>query len=282
MSSTQIVSQEQQGLVDRFFDDSADYWNRVYADTDVTSMIYQYRRDVTLQWIRGLGLPPSALVADIGCGTGATAVLLAQAGFEVHAVDRVVSMLELTNRNALNAGVSGRIKTLAGDVHALDIPSNTYNVVVALGVLPWLHSPELGLSEMVRIARRGGLVILSADNAWRIANILDPAHHPWMSPFRRVLGNLLRCVTPRGCSNDTNLARMQSLAEVDGMLAKARLCKLRSMTLGFGPLSLLGRELLPDQLGVRLNRVLQNYADRGVWPLYLAGAHYIVLAQKQP
>ncbi len=281
MNSGHTLSQYQQGLVDEFFGGSADYWDRLYANTDVISTIYQYRRDVTVRWIRELGVRSPALVADIGCGSGATAVLLAQAGFQVHAIDRVISMLELTARNSLVAGVSDRITTKEGDVHTLNVPSNTYDVVVALGVLPWLHSPHMGLREIARVTRPGGAVVLSADNRWRMAHILDPAYHPWISPVRRAMGNLLRRICGRGFPGSTTLVRMQSLAEVDLMLAQAGLEKLRGMTMGFGPLSLLGREVLPDRLSIRINSLLQRYADRGLWPLAQTGAHYLLLARKQ-
>jgi len=60
-------------------------------------------------------------VLEIGCGTGRTAIPLAEAGFEVIGVDLHEGMLELARRKAEEAGA--KIRWIAGDAAALNLPS---------------------------------------------------------------------------------------------------------------------------------------------------------------
>ena len=47
-------------------------------------------------------------------------------------------------------------------------PQNTeqFPLVVALGVIPWLHSPTKALSEMARVLERGGYLVVNADKLY--------------------------------------------------------------------------------------------------------------------
>lgn len=57
---------------------------------------------------------------DLGAGTGAMAVKLAQVGFQVTVVDNSKAMLALTESAAAQAGLSHRISVLPGDVSSTD------------------------------------------------------------------------------------------------------------------------------------------------------------------
>ena len=68
--------------------------------------------------------------------------------------------------------------------------------------------------------------------------------------------------------------------ELDRILAAAGLEPVAGATFGFGPFTLLGRRLLPDPVGVRVDASLQSLADRGVPGVRSAGAQYLVVARK--
>ena len=101
-------------------------------------------------------LPPRSEVLEVGCGAGLTTVALAQRGLRVHAIDPVPTMIELTQWHAAEAGLSGAVDAGLGDVHALPFDNDAFDLVVALGVLTWLHSPLIALQEMARVTRTRG------------------------------------------------------------------------------------------------------------------------------
>src|SRR5215469_10254389 len=149
-----------------YFRSVAENWERLYEDKHLTARIYQERKDMTLDWIEGFSLPDSARVLDLGCGAGYTAVALARRGYRVHAVDSEQTMLDIASRHAQAAGVS--VSLAIGDAHELQFEDDTFDVVVALGLIPWLHSPQEVLRELRRVIRAGGFLVISSDNCRRL------------------------------------------------------------------------------------------------------------------
>jgi 2-polyprenyl-3-methyl-5-hydroxy-6-metoxy-1,4-benzoquinol methylase len=67
--------------------------------------------------LAGIGLPPGAVVIDVGCGSGWTSLFLAEAGYEVVGYDLVPANVELARARALRWGSSARFEI--GDMERL-------------------------------------------------------------------------------------------------------------------------------------------------------------------
>jgi SAM-dependent methyltransferase len=59
--------------------------------------------------------------------------------------------------------------------------NETFDLVISLGVLSWLHSPAVAVKEMARVARAGGEVIVTWLNAADLPYLLDPRRSPMLS-----------------------------------------------------------------------------------------------------
>jgi ubiquinone/menaquinone biosynthesis C-methylase UbiE len=208
------------------------------------------------------------------------AIALAQRGYHVHAIDSTEAMIELACRHAEESGVTDLLSLKVGDVYSLAFADLSFDVVIALGVLPWLEQPEIAVQEMARVTKPGGHVILTADNRVRLNNLLDPWLNPALAPLKRRVKEVLDRVRLRRLSLKDTGAKSHSCRFIDEAMARAQLAKSRSMTLGFGPFSLLRHTIFPEPLGTALYHRLQRLADRNV-PLFRStGAHYLVLARK--
>ena len=141
------------------------------------------------------------------------------------------------------------------------------------GVIPWLHSPGTAVDEMARVLRPGGNLVLTADNRVRLVCLTDPRSMPGLAPLR--LARLAGRRQPR-----PDVSRLDFPNSVDGLLLRSGLRRVARRTVGFGPLTFLGRHLLDDARGIRVNRRLQALADRGVPGVKWTGWHYIVHAVK--
>jgi SAM-dependent methyltransferase len=145
--------------------------------------------------------------------------------------------------------------------------------------LPWSHSPARAIAELTRVLEPGGYLIVTWDNRARLNALLDPALTPMLRWPRRVfhsavdpfLGRTERIEVPQ---------RMYSSEAMHRVLASEGLNVLRERAVGFGPFTLMKRRVLPSEAGVKLQRRLQRFADRGVRPVRATGAHMVVLAQK--
>jgi 2-polyprenyl-3-methyl-5-hydroxy-6-metoxy-1,4-benzoquinol methylase len=272
-----ISERDPQAVVDTFFDQDAANWEAIYERHDVFSVIHQHRRQIALDWVRELKLSPATRVLEIGCGAGLVSVELARRGFDVAAVDSTLAMVELARRNAVRAGV--QLSVGPADAHRLvGHADEMYGLVIALGVIPWLHSPELAIAEMARVLQRGGHLIVNASNRGRLQHLIDPLLTPALGRARRAARTMLKGRRPE--PEATSIYTLHWPRQFDAMLLRHTLHRTHAQTFGFGPFTFMGRKLVSEGGSVRLHVKLQSLADRKLPLLRSTGAQYIVLADK--
>ena len=280
-SGTRFDPSSRQSSVNNYFAAQSDFWRDIYGSKDVYALIHQERHAQVLAWVDELGLPSGSCVLDAGCGAGLTATALAQRGLRVHATDAAPAMVDLARRHAAETGVGDRVELGTADVQKLPFEEGTFDLVVALGVIPWLPSPSEAVNEIARVTRPGGRVIVNFDNVRRLNYTLDPKFNRRLGGVRetakRALRRVDRLATPVGV-----VPSLHSPEDIDGFLSSAKLTKAETRTLGFGPFTFLGRGLLPEALGLRVHRYLQMRADRGSRALRFRGSQHLVLARRSP
>ncbi len=104
-------------------------------------------------------LRPGQRLLDVGSGPGTITVDLAEriAPGRVIALETSEDALMLTRAEAERRGCS-TIDFAVGDVHALDFPSASFDVVHAHQVLQHVADPVTALREMMRVCKPGGVV----------------------------------------------------------------------------------------------------------------------------
>jgi ubiquinone/menaquinone biosynthesis C-methylase UbiE len=270
----------EQNWFDEYFRKNAHYWKRIYEEErDVYALIHQQRMARVKELVDQLHLPPNTRILEVGCGTGLTTIAMAERGYRVEAMDSVPAMIELTRQLAAEARVSERVTERVGDCHRLVYPSNSFQVLIAMGVTPFLHSLPMAMSEFARVLTPGGHLIVNADNRWRLNKLMDPLLTPLLSPFRGLVKAVRQFLAGRASPSSNYSTHMYSPREFDAILAGAGLRVVSSSMLGFGPFSFCGLGL-PNFLGLPLHRTLQTLADFRLPVLRSAGSQYIVLATK--
>ncbi len=234
-----------QGVLNAYFRQQAPYWADIYDSSGIKESIHQERLRAALVMVDTIGLPRQARILDVGSGAGLASVAMAGRGFLVDAVDPCHAMVEATRGRAAEAGVQSRIITATGDVHALPFPDQSFSLVVALGVLPWL--PEIGkpIREIARVLRPGGHVIVSVDSLWQVRQALDPLRSPLLWWPKRIVRRLLQLKYTAG-----GLARPTSIRAFRRALRGADFNELRGTAIGFGPLTFFDQEILPRSAGL--------------------------------
>ncbi|MCK4873109.1 MAG: metalloregulator ArsR/SmtB family transcription factor [Phycisphaerales bacterium] len=102
-------------------------------------------------------LPPDITVADLGCGTGNAAELLAPHVREVIAVDVSGSMLKAARKQLRGFG---NVTFKQADVCDLPLKDDSIDAAVCVLVLHHIENPAEALGEMCRIVRPGGSAII--------------------------------------------------------------------------------------------------------------------------
>jgi ubiquinone/menaquinone biosynthesis C-methylase UbiE len=105
-------------------------------------------------------------VLDLACGVGRLTVPLARTDALVTAADNSPEMLERCRANVASAGMSHNVRFEQGDAIDLSFPSESFDVVVCLGLLEHLP-PDVcrkAVLEIGRITRVGGVAVLIMNN----------------------------------------------------------------------------------------------------------------------
>lgn len=126
---------------DRMFDHEDHYW------------WYVSRRELVVEMVRGLKLPPGARILDVGCGTGATAAALGALG-QVAGADFSPLALERCRRRGLHDLVQAAAERLPLCPRSVD-------VIVATDILEHLDDDLAALEEFHRLLKPGGYAVIS-------------------------------------------------------------------------------------------------------------------------
>lgn len=270
-----------QASVNDHFESAAPDWEQIYREVSFYGRIYQDRMAMALQWIEQVQLPGSAHLLEIGCGAGFATAALAMRGYRIDALDSVAAMINLTSKRLAETGTAKRVRVVRADARHLPMPDNSFDLVLALGVLPWLDDSLAAVREMARVTRPGGYVLVSADNKPRLDEILDPTRAPILKPVRRYVASALRAAKLLPPPRQWPKIHRHSRRELDSILSAAGLDKLRGVTVGFGPFTLFGKSLLPDPMGIKVHRLLQAAANRELPIVSFYGMQYLVMSTKR-
>ncbi len=266
---------QQQEIVNAHFQSLSMEWKEIYTRSDVQAETIRDRHAAVLDWIDSLALEPASKVLEIGCGAAFMAIALAQRGFRVYAIDSVESMVEQARRNAVESRITDLLSLEIGDVYTLAFEDESFDLVLAIGVIPWLERADLAIQQMARVTRPGGHIILTYANRAGLVSLLDPWTNPALVPLKRRLKEMFERMGRRGKSPTMIF---HSNCFIDRILASARLVKIKSMTRGFS--FSFRHKVLPEPFGTALHHQLQRLADRNKHGFRSIGMAYFVLARK--
>lgn len=115
-----------------------------------------------------------ARALDVGCGVGQVVAKLTEQGFEAHGVDvaepNIAKARQFSDRCLLYDG------------QRLPYPNDHFASVGALNVLEHVEEPEAFIRELARVTERGGRIVISSPNFYRVLGFRD--YHPRMRGVR--------------------------------------------------------------------------------------------------
>ena len=119
---------------------------------------------------RALGLVPDVgprtRVLDIGCGTGAATLVLAETSpARIVAVDLHPPFIDELIRKARELGIADRLEARVGDMRQLDFANDSFDLIWCEGAI-YKMGVEAGLRDWRRLLRRNGHVAFT-EVCWR-------------------------------------------------------------------------------------------------------------------
>ncbi len=228
-----------------------------YVEQRETQLSFVAQKRIVLNMLSG----SCGSVLEVGCGPGTMFGDFLAAGFtQVHGIDVSPEMIRQARQRIAGHPLRDRCDLRIADVEQLPYGNESFDAVVAMGVLEYLPTYSRALLEIRRVLRRGGRVVLT------VPNRASPYHLARSAYFglRRLLG------VPRKAKFAPNPCTPWSL---DGQLTAANMRKVANTGCNFilFPLA----EFAP-RLSDALNSRLTPLSATPLAPLL--GTQYIVKA----
>lgn len=135
--------------------------------------------------LAGLDRDTPVKIADIGCGTGATTLLLAEElNAQITAVDLFPEFLENLTSRAEERGVADRVTTLVGSMEELPFKDEEYDVIWSEGAV-YNMGFEKGVSYWRRFLKPGGTLAVT-EITWLTATRPAELHEHWQREYPEV------------------------------------------------------------------------------------------------
>lgn len=111
-------------------------------------------------------IQPNMTILDIGCGPGSISVDFAHRVPQGHVtgIEYVADPLDQARSLAASQGLTN-IDFRVGDIHALDFPDNSFDIVHVHQVLQHITDPVQALREMRRVAKSDGGIVAARESA---------------------------------------------------------------------------------------------------------------------
>lgn len=118
----------------------------------------KYLEKGALEFFDRLSIPPGIRLLDVACGAGQLTIPAARRGIHVTGLDLAANLVQQARTKAADEGL--KIQADEGDAENLPYPDASFDVVMSLIGSMFAPRPELVASEMVRVCRPGGRIIM--------------------------------------------------------------------------------------------------------------------------
>ena len=163
------------------------FWDRVAGIYDLFGMVYNGKVDRELCRIVASQIGPEDDVLECACGTGMISVFIARKCRHLTATDFSEGMLKKARKKC---AAFENTEFRRADVLSLAFPDAQFDAVVAANVIHLLDEPYRALSEMDRVVKPGGKLIIptyvNKDKAKKLDKSIDKAGANFKQDFTYV------------------------------------------------------------------------------------------------
>lgn len=259
--------------VAEFFSQTTQYWVDAYSPSGASCESFdvfakQRRKQLVLEVLDRRAAGRQLSVLDVGCGPGLFLEAAAWRGHRVHGVDLSERMVLESNKR-LGQYLPGRVPCQQGDIERLPFENDSMDVVLCLGVLPYLRDDRAAIREISRVLKDGGFAIILLPNLIKMGNLLDPYYYlvrGWQYLWYRLFNAdavTRRILDPdRFGANSMFGIRRYSPAQVRSLFPEPGFSVDEASGIDYGPLTFWKWRVLPDRLSIAASRLLTRAGQR--------------------
>ncbi len=157
-----------------------------YYQYERNHWFFKARNKIILDHITGLvGKDQNQLkILNVGVATGYTSVLLKSISTNITSVEYDEECFDFTNQNVPDIGL------VQGSILELDFQDNEFDLVCAFDVIEHIEDDKLGLSEMERVCKPDGHVVITVPAFMSIWSHHDVINHHFRRYKKKQLKSL--------------------------------------------------------------------------------------------
>jgi SAM-dependent methyltransferase len=152
---------------------------KTMLDVDEHHWWYRGRRRIIRAELEQLALPAGARILDAGCGSGRTLEELREYG--------EVCGIELSPEAAETARRRGEFDVRVGRLEELPWEAGTFDLITCLDVIEHTPDDRLTLSELRRVCKPGGWLLVTVPAYQALWSVHDEANHHYRRYVRATL-----------------------------------------------------------------------------------------------
>lgn len=284
---------EHKKSIRKYFSEKTEYWKTIYCDNPDNSRDFWWiqlnrRKNAVFEILDTYSAKASASVLEVGCGPGGMTESILNRLLDVFCLDISMPMIIKTKKMS-EKYVPGGVPCFQGEIDDLPFTNNTFDVVICVGVLEYLESDDRAVKELSRVVKPGGIVIISLPNIMRVNIIFDPYYYIFRLP--RYLWNIIWKKSPRTVSSvitkdfgkNTDFSdRRFFYNQLLGKFKSCDLVKVSTCSIGFGPMTLWRKDILPLDWTEIINNFLEKLTKKASFlPIGIFANRWIFCFQKK-
>ncbi|MRR07084.1 MAG: class I SAM-dependent methyltransferase [Deltaproteobacteria bacterium] len=261
---------DNQVKISNHFTNTLDYWHTLYDGSTFLSLHMADRKKIVLDLVRAYAKGTTLKILDMGCGTGILSKALLDEGHSVASLDCSEQMLEKLQDSLKDSPYRTFLGTFLENVADTSFPAKEFDAIICIGVFQYqLHDDDL-VREIGRILNKGGFCIFTLPNLLRLNYLLDPLY------YFRFLARAIQRLLPKVIGKDIGSPNALSgevsdtlpydkkyfLWQLNDLLEKQGLMIKEIVGFGFGPLTFWGRQIISDEISLKISTRLNQKANR--------------------
>lgn len=170
---TQQISDKKNQVKDFFDDDAADYEKFKYLDEETTKSFMLLRQEEIANVIQNKlksSINEKTMCLDAGCGPGFLYNELRPYHLKYTGMDISTNMLKLTKKKRDEECSQYLLQT---DIERIALKSDSYHILISLGVIEYLKNDIKALAEFHRLLKKDGYFVTAVTNRYSYNLLFD-------------------------------------------------------------------------------------------------------------
>jgi ubiquinone/menaquinone biosynthesis C-methylase UbiE len=228
--------------------------------------------------IKELQLPKESKILDVGCGPGELLFAISDDFEFLTGIDIAQEMIDIANKNLEHKSSNKNLIFELGDIENLKFDDKSFDLIICSGVIEYLANDEEWISEIKRVLRSDGYLIINVTNKYSIRKWTSGLVDKMKSS--KILLNMMNILKDRIMGKGKIhlfpfKPRLHSPREFDGYLHQNGFTKINHNYFDFAVLPA-PFDTLFDFITIPIKKFLERYTRKN---MVFNGTGYIVKAE---